>query len=292
MSEVTVRPATTDDADECLRVQLAAFADLDRRLHEPAQPVSDAKRVRGRDRIAHFVTHDPAGSWVAVVDDRVVGCGLALRRDRLWGLSLLVVDPRAQSAGAGRLLMEATLRYAEGCDRAVILSSRDARAIRTYATSGFGLYPQVTAKGRPSLDAVPPSVRRVRPGTAADLDLADQIDRRVRGAGRGPDHAWIAGFAPMYVVDDADGKGYAYLRDGDVYLLAATDDDTASDLLWRCLVHAGEHDLEAGVYHITGEQQWAVTAALAARLVIQPDGPVFWRGITPPRAYLPSGAYL
>lgn len=292
MAEVTLRPATRADADECVRVQLAAFADLDRRRHEPEEQVSEVQRTRARGRIEHFVEHDPEGSWVAVADGAIVGCAFALKRDRLWGLSLLVVDPAAQSAGAGRRLIDATLRYAEGCDRAIVQSSSDARAIRTYATSGFELYPQVTAKGRPSMAAAPPSVTRVRIGTTQDLAFADGIDHRVRGAGRGPDHAWIAGFAPMYVVDDADGQGYAYLRDADVYLLAATDDDTASALLWRCLQHNAELGLDTTVPHITAEQQWAVRAALAAGLAIRPDGPVFWRGITPPRAYLPSGAYL
>jgi hypothetical protein len=43
------------------------------------------------------------GSWVATIDDEVVGTALALRRDSLWGLSLLAVDPRVQSSDAGAL---------------------------------------------------------------------------------------------------------------------------------------------------------------------------------------------
>jgi hypothetical protein len=40
------------------------------------------------------------------------------------------------------------------------------------------------------------------------------------------------------------------------------------------------------------EQQWAIATSFAARIKVTPGGPVFWRGITPPRAFLPSGAYL
>ena len=38
-------------------------------------------------------------------DGAVAGAALALLREGLWGLSLLVVDPDAQCAGAGRELL-------------------------------------------------------------------------------------------------------------------------------------------------------------------------------------------
>lgn len=293
MPEVTIRPMTHDDVDAAVRIQYAAFGDLDRRNGEPVHPPTEVQLERAKSRDRHFIDHDPDGAWVAVTGGGdVVGCGLALRRDNLWGLSLLVVDPAAQSSGAGRQLLDATLEYAAGCDLGVIESSDDARAMRAYATSGFSLFPQICAAGKPALDAAPASMARAREGGAADLEFADEVDRAVRRAPRGPDHAWIAGFAPMYVIDDADGRGYAYLRDGDVFLLAATNDATAADLLWRCLRHSADNELSSTVDNITGEQQWAVAACLAARLDLKPSGPVFWRGATPPRAYLPSGAFL
>jgi hypothetical protein len=62
--------------------------------------------------------------------------------------------------------------------------------------------------------------------------------------------------------------------------------------LWRCLIRIAELDIEAAVDHLTAEQQWAIDACFAARLKVEPGGPVFWRGRTPPRSYLPSGAFL
>jgi GNAT superfamily N-acetyltransferase len=292
VAEVTVRPMTDADVEAATRVQLAAFTDLARRNGEPEHPITHAQRDRTRQRHLHFIANDPDGSWVATDGDTVVGCALALRREGLWGLSLLAVDPALQSKGAGRRLLNAALDYSEGCDRAIILSSTDSRAIRSYATSGFALFPQVFATGVPSLEAAPSSMGRVRDGSAADWDLADEIDRGVRGAGRGPDHELVSALASMYVVDDEDGRGYVYLRDGETYVLAATDEATATALLWRCFRHCDDHDLPTTVEHITGEQQWAITACLAARLAIRPGGPVFWRDATPPRSYLPSGAFL
>ena len=56
----------------------------------------------------------------------MVGAALALEREGLWGLSLLVVSPALQSQGVGRALLERTLEYAGGGERgAVILASPD-----------------------------------------------------------------------------------------------------------------------------------------------------------------------
>lgn len=293
MGNVEIRPMTLADVDATLAVQLDAFTDLDRRQGGEPTTITDVHRQRGRRRHEHFVTHDPEGSFVATVDDRVIGCAMALRREGLWGLSLLAVDPASQSAGAGRKLLDASLTYADGCDRAVILSSTDPRAIRAYATSGFELFPQVSASGKPALDARPARDHTVRAGAVDDIPFLDEVDRAVRGSGRGRDHEVIGGIgATLFLVDDGPARGYAYVRDGDVYLLAATDDATATALLWHCFEFAADSNLKVSVEHMTGEQQWAIDACFAARLKVVPGGPVFWRGATPPRAYLPSGAFL
>lgn len=293
MSEASIRSMTLDDVEAAVHVQLAAFMDLDRRQGEQPSPVTDRQLARSRLRHQHFVTHDPDGSFVATVDGRVIGCAMACRREGLWGLSLLAVDPSTQSSGAGRKLLAAALTYADGCDRAVILSSTDPRAIRLYGTSGFDLFPQVYAVGKPDLSARPTHSRKVRDGDPRDTSFMDEVDRAVRGAGRGQDHAVMGAIgASLFCVEDSDGRGYAYVRDGAVYLLAATDDATATALIWRCFEDSVERDLKMSVDHISGEQQWAVEACFAARLKVAPQGPVFWRGTTPPRSYIPSGAFL
>jgi GNAT superfamily N-acetyltransferase len=284
---------TEADVEGAARVQAASFRDLDKREGLPVTEMTDAVWQRLFGRLRHFLTNDPAGSWVATEDDRVIGCALALRRESLWGLSLLVVDPASQSAGAGRKLLDASLTYAEGCRHAVILSSSDPRAMRSYATSGFALHPQVHGVGTPDRASLPALHGRVRDGSADDATFADDIDRAVRGAAHGPDHLRMATDCPMFVIDDVDGRGYAYLRpDGEVATLAATDDESATALLWRCLAHADETGVAATVEHVNAAQQWAITLSYRARLKVAPSGPVFWRGRTPPPSYLPSGVYL
>jgi GNAT superfamily N-acetyltransferase len=290
---VTIRPMTDADVEPAARVQVAAFDDLELRHGGSPRTLSDAIWARIHRRQRHLLGTDPAGSWIAADGDRVVGCALALKRETLWGLSMLVVDPASQSTGTGRRLLDASLAYAEGCDRAIILSSPDPRAIRSYGTSGFSLYAQVKGEGLPERSALPALNGRVRDGSLADVETADDVDRAVRGAPRGPDHIRLASDHPLFVVDDVDGRGYAYVRDeGEIVTLAATDDTTATALLWRCLAHLSDLGQPAEVIDMNAGQQWAIQTSFAARLKVSPAGPVFWRGITPPPAFLPSGAYL
>jgi predicted N-acetyltransferase YhbS len=291
----TIRALTEADVDAAADVQLASFDDLDRRQGGEVERRTEI-RVKGiRTRIRHFLRHDAAGSWVATDDGgTVVGVALASVRGDLWGLSLLVVTPGVQSAGAGRRLLDAALSYSEGCDRAVILSSRDPRAIRLYATSGFDLHPQMAAEGIPDLRELPASVTRCRAIGPDDDALLEKIDQQVRRATRGPDHEWLGRLGLGYVCDDDAGQGYAYCTStgSDVFTLAAGDDATASDLLWRCLQVAAVAGGSIKVSDLGAGQQWGMRTALAARLSLAPRGPVFWRGGSPPPAYLPSGSLL
>lgn len=291
---VTIRPLREEDVDAVREVQVEAFSALDRALGGVVWEITPAVVERQRGRLRHFLTHDPDGSWVAEVDGRVAGAALALRRESLWGLSLLVVLPACQSQGLGRALLDASLTYAKGTDRAVILSSQDARAMRRYASAGFALFPQVSASGPLDPTRLRAPARPVRPGGTADTAFADGVDVAVRGAARGPDHGVMLTTATMYVTEGVGtgGRGYAYVRpDGRILTVTATDDEAATALLWQCLAHPADND-ERTIDHINSEQQWAVQVALAAGLRFAPAGPVFWRGACPPRSYLPDGAYL
>jgi len=277
-----------DDIEQTRVVQTRAMADGED-IDPQALPPLVAERQRLRH--GHFVQHDPDGSWVAETDGRVVGVALALLRDDLWGLSLLAVQPELQAKGIGHRLLEASLSYADGAERAVILSTSDPKAMACYLGAGFALHPQVAARGK--VRRTPPPDPRVRLGGPDDVAFADEVDRVVRGARRGPDQLLLAETWSMYVVDDTDGRGYAYARDnGEVEVVAATDDGTATALLWRCLAHAVQCDVEASVEHANAAQQWAVRVMLEAGLSLRPSGPVFWRNGAPPRCYLPSGPWL
>src|SRR3954463_11469075 len=101
------------DVERAAQVQIETFDEHDRR-HGVTVPALTPERLEQQQRrMRHFLTHDPDGAWVAAVDGQVAGVALALKRRRLWGLSLLVVDPSRQSSGVGRRLLDAALSYAD-----------------------------------------------------------------------------------------------------------------------------------------------------------------------------------
>jgi Acetyltransferase (GNAT) family len=237
--------------------------------------------------MARLLAADPGGAWVAERDGRVVGCSLGLIREGLWGLSLLVVRPDAQSGGVGRELLDRAWEYGRGARGWIVLASRDPRALRSYARLGLDLHPAVAARGRPRAVASPPELR---PGTLEDLPLTVDVDRAVRGAAHGDDLvALLESGGDLLVLPE---RGYAVVRDGAVRLLAARDEDGAATLLRACLAAAGGR--EASVEYITSAQGWAVAPCLDAGLELRMDiGAVFLAGDVGPFApYLPSGAYL
>jgi GNAT superfamily N-acetyltransferase len=286
---VLIRPMTPDDVSGA---DQAAWTALREQIPQEFLPSydDDERAQRGRFRIAHLQRTDPDGAWVAEDDGRIVGVALALVREGLWGLSLFGVAPEHQGRGVGHKLLDATLRYAEGCRGAIILSTTDPRAMRRYALAGFELRPCVTLAGIVDRDAIPGGLRSRAGDAAEDRELCDEISRHVRGAAHGPDIAALEATGCSLLVHD--GGGWAAVRDGSPALVAARDDAIATDLLWSALATAGPGE-SVHVDFVTAGHDWAVRAGLAARLALSPDGPLFVRGdVGTLAAYLPSGAYL
>jgi GNAT superfamily N-acetyltransferase len=264
---------------------VAAFDDLARRFGEPPEPPGPVATAHAR--IGRLLASDPGGAWVAERGGEVVGCSLALIREGVWGLSLLVVRPDAQSTGVGRELLARAWAYGAGARGWIVLASRDSRALRSYARLGLDLHPALAARGRPRRVAPAPAVR---PGTPADLPLTVEVDRVVRGAAHGDDvSALLEAGGDFLVLPD---RGYAVVRDGAVRQLAARDPAGAAELLRACLASAGGR--EAHVEWITSAQGWAVRPCLDAGLELKLDvGAVFLAGdVGPFTPYIPSGAYL
>ena len=147
MPSPAVRPMEPHDVDAVHHVTVAAFADLARRLGEPPEPPPPVEGARLR--LGRVQRTDPGGAWVAERGGEVVGASLGIVREGLWGLSLLVVRPDAQSTGIGRELLDRAHDYADGARGRVVLGSPDPRALRAYARLGLALHPAVRALGRP-----------------------------------------------------------------------------------------------------------------------------------------------
>jgi GNAT superfamily N-acetyltransferase len=264
-------------------VSAAAFDDLNARVAE--YPGSPSDPEAARLRVAHLLETDPGGAWVAERDGDLCGAALALVREGVWGLSLLVVRPEAQSQGVGRELLARAHAYGDGARGFIILASRDQRALRSYVRLGLDLHPALNAVGHPT---GVPAPEGVRPWRAEDHAWAADVGRAVRGAAHGTDiDAFAAGGADVTVLP---GRGYAAARDGDLKLLAAADEDAALTLLQA---HLARTTGLAFVDWLTSGQQWAIRACVDAGLGLDATGAILTAGeVGPMRPYLPSGAYL
>ncbi len=275
----SVRPMVAADISRAAEIAAAAFG------AEP-DPANHAQLCR---RLGHCLESDPEGAFVALGHGRIVALAQAIRREEIWVLSMLAVDPAAQSAGAGRALVNAALGYLQPRDGGLIMSSNDPRAIALYGRAGFALQPSFQASGTIDLTAMPRNLAEVT-DAAGELDVLAPISRTVRGAAHTRE-------LPLVVARGArilrlGDRGYAVAIPGQlVWMLAARDEDAATALLWHALAAVGASE-RAVIRWITAPQQWAVTVALGAGLRLAPNGPVCTRGVGAPlHPYLPSAPF-
>ena len=220
----------------------------------------------------------------------MLGGALALRREGWWVLSSLDVGPGADGGAVGRLLMERMVAHGAAALRGVICAGPDPRALGLYRVFGHRLHPAMRLQGAVERTALP-AVRSVRDGTAGDVDLADAVDRLVRGAAHGPDHQVLAQDHVLLVAESPSGRGYAWVGADGPSVLAATDVATARELLWEVLGRT-QPGRRVTVEHVSAEQDWAVDLAVRAGLAVGPGAFVCLRGMPRlPVPYVPSAGF-
>lgn len=285
MEHVTVRPMEAGDVGAVQRVTKAAFDGLWASIGVPAPPPPAPGTARLR--YEHPLTTDPGGCWVGERHGQITGAAIAIVREGVWGLSLLVVDPDHQSGGLGRELLARAAAYGDHARGRIILSSPDPRALAAYLRLGLDLVPAASASGVPQGVRSPASVR---PGTADDAGMIAEVGRATRGASHGGDVEALVAAGHKLLVHP--GRGFATGGRGSVSLLAARDEEAATDLLRALLAASGEGKIE--VEWLTAQQQWAVRVCRAAGLSFNLNwGALLTSGdVGPMTPYLPSGAYL
>jgi GNAT superfamily N-acetyltransferase len=281
-----IRPMREDDVDAAHALAVTTFDAYSLARGEEPEPSPDPSTVP--PRYLHPLRTDPGGCWVAEQDGRLTGCAIALLREGVWGLSLLVVHPDRQSAGVGRELLQATWKYGAGARGWIIMASGDPRALRSYARLGLTGHPVFIAEGEPRAVGMPDGVRV---GALADQALCDAADRHARGAAHGSDIGAYLEMGLTLVV--AEDRGYAMIRyDAGVRQLAAFDEDGARAVLRGALAHLEGHKI--AVESLSALQSWAVPVCLDAGLQLRAgSGALFTGGdVGPFTPYLPSGAFL
>jgi GNAT superfamily N-acetyltransferase len=246
-----------------------------------------ATETRWEQRVAHLMGTDPDGGFVAERGGRAIGVAQALRRERLWSLSLLAVAPDVQSAGAGRELLDRAVAYGDGTDGGLVVASNDSRALRLYGRSGFSLRPTFQAEGTVDPRAVPASHPDLREAGESDLAALEPIAREVRGAPNTPELAFaLRQGARMQRLSD---RGFAVTHPGQgVWQLVARDPGSATALLWGALAIVGTPQRPT-VRWITAEQDWAIDVVLRAGLRLSAYGALGVRGrLGRLRPFIPS----
>ncbi|GAA1331712.1 hypothetical protein GCM10009647_071790 [Streptomyces sanglieri] len=288
-----IRPMQEGDLHSAERTSAATFLEaeeLNRRIVEPeVQPRSAEASALWIDRMRLFLTVDPGGCWVAEDNvGEIAGFAISQNRDRIWYLATYGVLPGRQGQGVGKGLMNAALAHA-GDRQGIFISSVHPGATRRYRLAGFSLHSQVRMTG--TVDrSVLAAVTGLDEGGTGDFDWMDRLDTDLRGAGHGPDHAFMLATLRLIVSRSDAGRGYAYVDDrGHVALLAAAHEETARALLWEALASSRE---EAFVPSITTVNEWAMDVGLAAGLDIVQEGYVAVRDMEAPGPYLASGHFL
>jgi GNAT superfamily N-acetyltransferase len=278
-----IRPLTEDDVPALYQLMVETFEHYAREHGLPVYPRPNP--AVANIRLRHLILSDPEGAQGAECDGRLVSAGLALKREGVWGLSLLVTDPEHQSDGVGTAVLTACHDYAADARGRIILSSTDRRAMRAYARLGLQAHPTLTGAGKPR-DVTAPEA--VWDGDAGDIAFTAEVDRHVRGGAHGDDIGALLQMGMLLLVSE---RGYAiYAASGEVRLLAAYDEDGAAEILRGVLSRVQE----ARVGWLTAQQQWAIRTCVEAGLELRTDeGPVFLGGdVGPFTPYIPSGAFL
>jgi GNAT superfamily N-acetyltransferase len=229
--ELTYRPVRPDEIPACAAIWRTAINDYIVRLGQEELPPEMNPIIR---LFSHLQSTDPDSFVVATApagDDsgRIVAFALAIRRERLWYLSMLFVLPELQGAGVGRRLLARVLPDDDGVVRATATDSAQPISNALYATYGIvprmpllnlsGLPTRPEAFGHLPSGIVPVAFDVIAAGPA-DGDghrrlsaAVDALDRELLGAAHPVDHRFLRSESRrgwLYHGPDGAPIGYGY----------------------------------------------------------------------------------
>jgi GNAT superfamily N-acetyltransferase len=255
--ELTYRPATADELADCAEIWRQSINDYTRRLGQPDVPTETGPLLR---LYGHLHASDPALFVVALRPDpdtdqgeRIVGFAAAVRRERLWFLSMLFVLPDAQGAGLGRALLARVLPAADDADAIRATATDSAQPISNALYASHGIVPRVPLLnliGQPVGDGafgeLPSGVAPVSfddlaargPGDDGHrrlVAIVDDLDRRSLGVAHPVDHRFLRAEGRrgwLYPGPDGTPLGYGYASEaGRVGPVAVLDEDLLAPVL-------------------------------------------------------------
>uniref|UniRef100_Q01YM0 GCN5-related N-acetyltransferase n=1 Tax=Solibacter usitatus (strain Ellin6076) TaxID=234267 RepID=Q01YM0_SOLUE len=188
MPEVTIRPATPEDAAACGQICYDAFSTISAAHGFPP----DLPMPQVGVAILSSMFSDPGFYCVvAEADGRLVGSNCLDERAVIAGVGPITVDPAAQNLGVGRKLMRAVMDRAAERNAAgvrLVQAAFHNRSLSLYHSLGFDVRePLSCLQGRTRERTLPGCA--VRPATPADADACNALATRVHGFPRAADLA-------------------------------------------------------------------------------------------------------
>jgi len=238
---IGLRPARPGDLPACVGVWHAGLTEYGVRVGRPPMPPAFGPLLA---LLGHLLATDPAGFWVAVgegaggtarlapgdpagTEGPIVAFVSALRREHVWFLSMLFVQPGYQERGLGRRLLERVLAGSDDATHATCTDS--VQPISNALYSRFGMMPRLPVLelvGRPEhpvpglpdgVRAVPFDLLRAGPTDGAGphrlADALELLDRSTLGYAHPQDHAYLAAQGRIgYLYEGGGGSvvGYGY----------------------------------------------------------------------------------
>jgi GNAT superfamily N-acetyltransferase len=300
--DLTYRPVRTDELTACTEIWRTSINDYIGPLGQPAIDTSDAPLLR---LYGHLASTDPERFVVAVRtspesgQDRIVGFVSAIRRERLWYLSMLFVLPEVQRQGVGRALLAWVMppgderatghggRHADDGGVAAVSMATATDSVQPISNALYATYgmvpklPLLNLIGRPertdAFDPLPSGVTAISfediaagppggPGHRELTEAVDELDRDALGVAHPLEHRFLRSEARrgwLYRGPDGAALGYGYAGEaGRVGPVATTD----AALVVPILGHLMSEVVPRGAFALwlPGAADRAVTAALHA----------------------------
>ena len=234
MRSIELVPIHQDLIPELARICYEAFWDLHTR-HAVYCDIPDMNT--GMQIISHVTAHPDCTGIVATIDGQPIGSNFLLHSDVVAGIGPITVDPRFQSHGVGRLLMQWAIDevHRRGIQQTRLFQEAiNTTTLSLYASLGFIWRDSAALMQATPATTDDPTIRSL---TMADLDRIELLSIQGYGASR-------ARSANQLLV--AKFPGFARERDGQIvgysisslfgHANAATDDD-----LLALIAHAARH---------------------------------------------------
>jgi L-amino acid N-acyltransferase YncA len=250
---VSIRPAGAADIQACAEIWRESINDYTGRLNQHPIP-DDLGRIIRLHR--HLHATDPGLFVVAERDGRVIAFAAAIRRDRLWFLSMCFVRPKEQARGIGRLMLATILPPADA-DAVLATAIDSAQPISSGLYSRFGIVPRLPLMSMSGYVANPDALPDLPRGTVAVpfetiasgppggpghtelTNAVNALDRELLGFEHPQDHRFLRtegrhGYLYRDAIGHTVGYGYAW-ETGRIGPLAVRDETLVAAALAHLL---------------------------------------------------------